>query len=240
MSRDTTRKMQSAPNEIEASHSVKPSSLSHSPELHWERAFWAADMKVVAGVDEVGRGAMAGPLLSAAVVLPAVTGAKLRKLRLALADVRDSKILTPVRRTQLAQAVREQAIGVGIGVVDVNELDSVGVGPANRMAMERAVLALHYEVDALIIDACVLDLGCPQTGPIDGDALSLSVAAASIVAKVTRDQMMIDLAAVDTRYGFELHKGYCSGLHRERLLQYGPSEHHRRCFAPVAAVLRTT
>jgi ribonuclease HII len=197
-------------------------------------------MLVVAGVDEVGRGAMAGPLLSAAVVFPACRGATLRKLRMALADVRDSKLLPPGRRTQLDRAIREQAISVGIGIVDVEELDGVGVGPANRMAMERAVLALDTAVDALIIDACVLDLGCPQTGPIDGDALSLSVAAASIVAKVTRDQMMIDLAAVDSRYGFELHKGYCSGLHRERLSLHGPSAHHRRCFAPVSAALAAT
>ncbi len=209
------------------------------PELHWERAFWAAEMTAVAGVDEVGRGAMAGPLLAAAVILPACNGAKLRKLRAVLADVRDSKLIAPARRTRLAQVIREQAVSVGIGIVPVDELDAVGVGPANRMAMERAVLALDIEVDALIIDACVLDLGCPQTGPIDGDALSLSVAAASIVAKVARDQMMIDLASVDSRYAFEQHKGYCSELHRERLSLHGPSEHHRRCFAPVSAFLAT-
>lgn len=194
-------------------------------------------MPSVAGVDEVGRGAMAGPLLAAAVILPGCSGYGLRKLRAALADVRDSKLLAPARRTQLALAIREQAVSVGIGLVGVEELDAVGVGPANRMAMERAVLALDSDVDALIIDACVLDLGCPQTGPIDGDALSLSVAAASIVAKVTRDQMMVDLAAVESRYGFELHKGYCSSLHRDRLSLHGPSEHHRRSFAPVSAAL---
>jgi ribonuclease HII len=101
--------------------------------------------------------------------------------------------------------------------------------------MERAVFALDVEVDALVIDACVLDLGCPQSGPIDGDALSLSVAAASIVAKVTRDRMMVELGAIDPRYGFEQHKGYCSDLHKARLSEYGPGPHHRRCFAPVAA-----
>lgn len=210
------------------------------PGIHWERAFWSANMPVVAGVDEVGRGAMAGPLLAAAVILPACNGAKLRTMRAALADVRDSKLLAPARRNHLARIIREQAVSVGIGIVPVDELDAVGVGPANRMAMERAVLALDAEVDALIIDACVLDLSCPQTGPIDGDALSLSVAAASILAKVTRDQMMIDLASIDARYGFELHKGYCSGLHRERLSLHGPSEHHRRCFAPVSAALATS
>ena len=107
------------------------------------------------------------------------------------------------------------------------------LGPANRLAMARAVLRLPVDVDALVIDACTLDLGYPQCGPSDGDALSLSVAAASIVAKVTRDGMMVALGAADPRYGFDQHKGYCSDLHKARLALYGPGPHHRRCFAPV-------
>jgi ribonuclease HII len=103
------------------------------------------------------------------------------------------------------------------------------------MAMERAVLQLDIDVDALVIDACVLDLGYPQSGPIDADAMSLSVAAASIIAKVARDRVMIALGQEDPRYGFELHKGYCSDLHKARLAEFGPGPHHRRCFAPVAA-----
>jgi ribonuclease HII len=102
------------------------------------------------------------------------------------------------------------------------------------MAMERAVLGFDDDVDALIIDACVLDLGYPQSGPIDGDALSTSVAAASIVAKVTRDRVMVALGQEDPRYGFELHKGYCSAFHKARLAEHGPCPHHRRCFSPVA------
>ena len=116
----------------------------------------------------------------------------------------------------------------------VPEIDAVGLGPANRMAMERAVFALDIDVDALVIDACVLDLGYPQSGPIDGDALSTSVAAASIVAKVTRDRVMVALGREDPRYGFELHKGYCSAFHKARLAEHGPCLHHRRCFSPVA------
>ena len=99
--------------------------------------------------------------------------------------------------------------------------------------MERAVLRLAVDVDALVIDACTLDLGYPQSGPINGDALSLSVAAASIVAKVTRDGMMVALGRDDPRYGFDQHKGYCSALHKSRLARFGPGPHHRRCFAPV-------
>ena len=178
---------------------------------------------------------MAGPLVAAAVVLPACGGSALRRLRSTLDGVRDSKLLRPERRVELANTIEEVAAAIGVGIVPVDELDAVGVGAANRMAMERAVFQIGVEVDALVIDACVLDLGCPQSGPIDGDALSLSVAAASIVAKVTRDQIMVALGAEDPRYGFELHKGYCSELHKARLAEHGPSAHHRRCFAPVAA-----
>ena len=189
----------------------------------------------VAGVDEVGRGAMAGPLVAAAVMFPAAEGWPLRRLRAALDGVRDSKLLTPERRVVLAGAIEQNALAIGTGIVPVAEIDAVGLGPANRMAMERAVFALGIDVDALVIDACVLDLGCPQSGPIDGDALSVSVAAASIVAKVTRDRLMVALGQEDCRYGFELHKGYCSELHKARLAEHGPCIHHRRCFSPVAA-----
>jgi ribonuclease HII len=205
-----------------------------APDLRWERAFWSAGLRRVAGVDEVGRGAMAGPLVAAAVVFPASDGWALRRLRAALADVRDSKLLSPERRVELLDRIEQTAITIGVGVVPVREIDAVGLGPANRMAMERAVFSLDIEVDALVIDACVLDLGYPQSGPIDGDALSISVAAASIVAKVTRDRVMVALGQEDPRYGFELHKGYCSALHKARLAEHGPCLHHRRCFSPVA------
>jgi ribonuclease HII len=211
-----------------------------APSLPWERACWQAGLPLVAGVDEGGRGALAGPLVAAAVILPASEGAALRRLRAALAGVRDSKLLAPEKRVELAGRIEQIALAVATGFVPVPELDAVGVGPANRMAMERAVLALGLEVDALVIDACVLDLGCPQSGPIDGDALSLSVAAASIVAKVARDQVMIELGHDDPRYGFELHKGYCSPLHKARLAEHGPCAHHRRCFAPVALMAHAT
>jgi ribonuclease HII len=192
-------------------------------------------MRRVAGVDEVGRGAMAGPLVAAAVILPASEGWALRRLRAALTDVRDSKLLSPERRVELLDRIEQTAVAIGGGVVPVAELDAVGLGPANRMAMERAVFGLDVDVDALVIDACVLDLGCPQSGPIDGDALSTSVAAASIVAKVTRDRVMVALGQEDPRYGFELHKGYCSAFHKARLAEHGPCLHHRRCFSPVAS-----
>lgn len=202
------------------------------PSLEWESVFWECGMPSVAGVDEVGRGAMAGPLVAAAVILPADRRTELGDL---LSGVRDSKVLTHQRRVELLADIEGVAEGIGVGVVPVDELDSMGLGAANRIAMERAVLQLGQAADALLIDACVIDLGLPQLGPIDGDAISLSIAAASIVAKVTRDRMMINLAAEEDRYGFELHKGYCSPLHKARLAEHGPCTHHRRCFSPVSS-----
>ncbi|MFN8663548.1 MAG: ribonuclease HII [Thermomicrobiales bacterium] len=202
------------------------------PSLEWESVFWDCDIRCVAGVDEVGRGAMAGPLVAAAVILPADRREDLLDV---LSGVRDSKVLTHERRVELLARIESVAQSVGIGVVPVDELDGMGLGAANRIAMERAVLQLDVEAEALLVDACVIDLALPQVGPIDGDALSLSIAAASIVAKVTRDRMMIDLAGKDVRFGFELHKGYCSPLHKARLAEHGPSVHHRRCFSPVAS-----
>lgn len=191
-------------------------------------------MHLVAGVDEVGRGALAGPLMAAAVVFPAASGQRLTKLVRALAGVRDSKLLSPAARTSLAAPIREIALGVGVGVVDVEELDALGVAAANRMAMERAVLALPILPEALLLDACTIDLGLPQCGTIDADATSITVAAASIVAKVTRDSWMTAADERDGRYAFALHKGYGSALHLSRLERHGPGPLHRRSFAPVA------
>ena len=202
------------------------------PSLEWESVFWDCGIPCVAGVDEVGRGAMAGPLVAAAVMLPADRYDELGEM---LSGVRDSKLLTHQQRVALLTEIQAIARSIGVGIVPVDELDGMGLGAANRIAMERAVLQLDVAADALLIDACVIDLGLPQLGPIDGDALSLSIAAASIVAKVTRDRMMIDLAAQENRYGFELHKGYCSPLHKARLAEHGPCIHHRHCFSPVAA-----
>jgi ribonuclease HII len=207
------------------------------PSLEWESVFWESGIPCVAGVDEVGRGAMAGPLVAAAVMLPADHHHDLGE---SLSGVRDSKVLTHERRVELLADIEAIAKSIGVGIVQVDELDRMGLGAANRIAMERAVLQLDVEAGALLVDACVIDLGIPQIGPIDGDALSLSIAAASIVAKVTRDRIMIDLAAEEARYGFELHKGYCSPLHKARLAEHGPSIHHRHCFSPVAAWERST
>lgn len=218
--------------------SVRASSRDGAPGLAAERAFWRAGLRRVAGVDEVGRGALAGPLVAAAVMLPCCDGAALRRLRAALAGVRDSKLLPAERRRALMGPICAVAEAVAIGVVEADELDAIGLGAANRQAMERAALALPVVADALVLDACVLDLGLPQVGLIDGDAICLSIAAASIVAKVTRDRFMTEGDGADPRYGFAAHKGYASALHQERLTLHGPGPLHRRCFGPVAACRR--
>lgn len=141
---------------------AKPNGASRStPTLAFEQAFWNAGLRAVAGVDEVGRGAMAGPLYAAAVVFPASEGWPLRRLRSALSGVRDSKLLTSEQRISQLANIEASATAMAVGYVSVEEIDAVGLGPANRMAMERAVLSLNVDVDALLIDACVLDLGCP-------------------------------------------------------------------------------
>lgn len=201
-----------------------------SPSLDAERAFWRADYALVAGVDEVGRGALAGPLVAAAVVFSACTGWELRRLRTTMAAVRDSKALRPETRELLVDQIAACARAVAVGVVEADELDAIGVGPANRIAMERAVLALPDAPDALLLDACVVDLDLPQVGPIRGDAASLSIAAASIVAKVTRDRMMRAHDSQDGRYGFAVHKGYGTVLHLNALHLHGPGPIHRRSF----------
>lgn len=222
----------------QSSQSLPKSAIKPAlPSLEWESVFWNCGIPCVAGVDEVGRGAMAGPLVAAAVILPADRPDYLASV---LGDVRDSKLLSHQQRVDVLANITAVARSIGVGIVPVDELDGMGLGAANRIAMERAVLRLDIAPEALLVDACVIDLGLPQLGPIDGDALSLSIAAASIVAKVTRDRMMIDLAHDEDRYGFELHKGYCSPLHKARLAEHGPSIHHRRCFSPVAAFGRSS
>lgn len=202
------------------------------PTLDGERLWWAHGARFVAGVDEVGRGALAGPLVAAAVILPGDDTALQR-----LTGVVDSKLLNAVQREMWFGIVRAEAMAVGVGIVETAELDEIGVGPANRLAMERAVLTLPIEPDVVFLDAAVTELPMPQIGLIDGDARCLSIAAASIVAKVTRDRLMTELDRVDDRYGFARHKGYGTASHIEALRVHGPCMHHRRCFAPVNELL---
>jgi ribonuclease HII len=200
--------------------------------LYWESQLWNGGYRMLAGVDEVGRGALAGPLVAAAVILPDEDD-EAPSFRIAKALIRDSKTLSVKRREQIAGLIEASGAAIGIGTVEPDEIDAIGINPANRAAMERAVMALPIEPDMLLIDALTLDLDTPQIGVIDGDAQSISIAAASIVAKVTRDRLMIAMHAAWPAYGFDRHKGYGVAFHLGALQEFGPCPQHRQCFAPV-------
>jgi ribonuclease HII len=229
-----------APHFVSSARSmlVQAPSLSRETRqlLNHEQPLWRAGYQFVAGVDEVGRGALAGPLVAAAVVLPFEIAAKptiLRQLR----EIRDSKRLTPETRSRLVPVISVVALGVAVGVVEAEELDAIGVAAANRLAMERAVEKLPIAPQALLLDAMTIDLAIPQIGLIDGDALSLSIASASIVAKVTRDRIMEEWHWVDDRYGFQAHKGYGTSYHLNAIRNHGPCWCHRRSFRPCAPTI---
>lgn len=193
--------------------------------LRVERDLWRAGVTKVAGVDEVGVGPLAGPVVAAAVIVP--EGMRLR-------GVDDSKKLTPALREVLAAEVAARALGIGIGVVEVADIDRLNIYHAALEAMRRAVLALPFTPEHVVVDARrIPNLDVPQTALIHGDARSFSVAAASIVAKVTRDRMMRELDVLYPQYGFRDNMGYGTPVHLAAIAQHGPSPVHRRSFAPV-------
>jgi ribonuclease HII len=205
------------------------------PTLTAELTLTRAGRCRIAGVDEVGRGALAGPLVAAAVVLPPVEDeAAAAELAAALAGARDSKQLTPVQRRRLAAQVRAVARGIGLAVVPVAVIDALGIGQANRLALRLALDDLPCPPDFALIDAVSLpDLPCDHVAVVRGDSRCLSIAAASILAKVTRDDLLERQALVYPAYGFERHKGYGTAEHLAALAAYGPCPLHRRSFAPV-------
>jgi ribonuclease HII len=202
--------------------------------LRWEEAFWQAGARFIAGVDEVGRGALAGPLVAAAVVLDIDCVRRRRQRAALLKNVRDSKQLTRKSRDLALPLIYECSIAVATGMVQSTEIDYLGLAAANRIAMERAIMNLFPGPEVLIIDAAVVDVDCPQVGLIGGDDLSLSVAAASIVAKVTRDRLMLALHDLDHRFGFGENCGYGTAAHLAALKRFGPSAAHRHSFRPVS------
>ncbi|HTD96902.1 MAG TPA: ribonuclease HII [Edaphobacter sp.] len=195
-----------------------------------EQALRYFGFQSIAGVDEVGRGALFGPVVAAAVILP-------RRLDgLARAGLKDSKQLTREEREKLDKRIRRMALAICIAEVDAATIDRVNIYQATRLAMLEAVRGLSVAPDHLLIDAMRLDHPCRQTKLIYGDSLSLSIAAASVVAKVHRDALMRELDVLHPAYGLASHKGYGTPEHRRALVQHGPSMLHRRTFAPVRAV----
>ncbi len=183
----------------------------------------------MAGVDEVGRGAWAGPVVAAATILSLAKVSNLRK-----AGVHDSKQLSPHQRAACFPIIQESCRAWGIGLADAAEIDTLGIVSATRLAMRRAIDALSPSPDALIVDALRLpDTGLPQRAFPFADSISLSVAAASILAKVMRDQMMVELEAAFPGYGFDRHKGYGTPAHQQALQAMGVCQIHRKTFRPI-------
>ena len=190
--------------------------------LSFERELWSAGKEYIAGVDEVGRGPLAGPVVTAAVVLPK---------DFSLLGVDDSKKLSPKRREELFEQIKEAAVCWAIGRREPDRIDAVNILEATKEAMLDAVKALPVRPDHVLIDAVRLQgLDMPQTSIIKGDARSVSIAAASILAKVTRDREMVEMAGIYPGYAFESNKGYGTAAHYEGLRTLGPCPIHRKTF----------
>jgi ribonuclease HII len=192
--------------------------------LKFEKQAWTSGAQLVAGVDEVGRGSLFGPVVAAAVILDPTY--RIRGLR-------DSKLLPAERREVLAERIREHAIAWAISAVDAARIDQINIYQASRVAMREAVMNLRPEADHLLVDALRLDCDLPQQPIIHGDALSASIAAASILAKVYRDHMICEWDPVFPVYRLASNKGYSTPHHLAALRQHGPSPLHRQSFAPV-------
>ena len=192
--------------------------------LSYEKLAWATGAKLVAGVDEVGRGSLFGPVVAAAVILD--SSYRIRGLR-------DSKLLPAERREVLADRIRQRAVACAIAAVDAARIDQINIYHASRLAMREAVSLLNPVADYLLIDAMRVDCDLPQRAIIHGDALSASIAAASILAKVERDRMISEWDPVFPVYGLRSNKGYSTPKHLTALREHGPSPLHRQSFAPV-------
>ncbi len=196
-----------------------------SAPYRYEARAWRAGVGRVVGIDEAGRGPLAGPVVAAAVIL-----APDRRIR----GLADSKLLTPERREELFQVIHEQALAIGVGVVDHETIDRINILEATRRAMAAALAALAVLPELVITDFVALPaLPCPQRNLVAGDRRCASVAAASIVAKVTRDRLMLEADGRFPDYGFARHKGYATAEHLAALDRHGPCAIHRRTFAGV-------
>jgi len=199
--------------------------LGSHPNLRYERKLWRDGLLAVAGVDEAGVGPMAGPVVAAAVIFQPETFIK---------GVNDSKQLNAAEREEYFTKIGLRATAVGVGVASHGEVDELNIFWATMVASRRAIRSLLRRPDHVLVDGRLIpDLKLPQTRIVGGDRKSFCIAAASIIAKVTRDRMMMEYDIQFPGYGFAQHKGYCTPEHFEKLDRLGPSPLHRRSFAPV-------
>ncbi|WP_026021678.1 ribonuclease HII [Bacillus timonensis] len=194
----------------------------------YETHLYHKGFKRIAGVDEVGRGPLAGPVVAAAVILPQDAY---------LPGINDSKKLSENKREELFEQITECATSIGIGIIPAKVIDDVNIYQATKQAMKQALLGLSEKPDHLLVDAMKIPINIPQTSIIKGDAKSISIAASSIIAKVTRDRLMVRLGHDYPQYGFEKHMGYGTAYHLDALKKYGVTSEHRRSFAPIRELI---
>jgi len=203
--------------------------IPKKPNLKYEKQLWGEGFRIVAGLDEAGRGAWAGPVYAAAVVLPTDT----RVIKL-LSGVQDSKRMTPLQRNRWQGCIQSAAISWTIGSATHQEIDKLGIVPATRLAMQRAIDEMVYEPTYLLVDYIQISgCACPQISLTKGDCRSLSIAAASVLAKTARDAYMVELDQRFPGYGFARHKGYGTRQHHAALAKLGPCPVHRYSFRPI-------
>ena len=207
-------------------------SIQYIPSFVEEEKLVVQGYRYIAGIDEVGRGALAGPVVAAAVILPCRLKARWLK------QVRDSKLLTAQKRQYLFNYIHETALSIGVGIVSHQIVDARNIVRATRLAMMQAVSQLSPAADSLLIDYLLLpEVPLPQKGMVNGDCLCLSIACASIIAKVTRDRLMVAQDGIYPGYALGQNKGYWTQEHLANLRQLGPSPIHRRSFHPISDML---
>lgn len=195
----------------------------------YERAAWNQGYQLIAGIDEVGRGPLAGPVVAAAVIL---------KTDCYIPGLTDSKKLSAAMRDKFYRLIKENAHAIGVGIVSPEIIDQKNIYMATKLAMEIAINKLSIKPDYLLLDAMKLPLPISQESIIKGDSKSVSIAASSVIAKVTRDRMMVEMGNEYPMYGFEQHMGYGTKFHLEALQKHGITEHHRKSFAPVKELIK--
>jgi len=197
--------------------------------LAYEKELYLEDITLIAGVDEVGRGPLVGPVVAAAVILP---------VGFSLDGLDDSKKLSEKKRDNFYNIIMKEAVAVGIGEISAKRIDEINIYQASREAMILAIRNLKVKPEYILSDAMPIEIDIPCKPIIHGDALSLNIAAASVIAKVTRDRMMYDLDKEHPEFGFSKHKGYPTKAHLEALKKYGPLENYRFTYGPVRDLIK--